>query len=122
MIPQNLIIWTLLVDGADAIPAAPALATMSLQRVEGWRRRRGWRDNATLAEALGDDPVGRIADESLGDDIGNRHQVARVMLVGVVALSSVNVIAVVEPSSFFTVMVVALIDFSCWNCCSAMRI
>ena len=42
--------------------------------------------------------------------------VARVVDVGAVALSSVNVAAVVVPSSFFTVLVVELIANSCRLC------
>lgn len=44
------------------------------------------------------------------------HYVALVVLVGAVSSSSVNVAAVVLPSSFFTVRVLSLIANSCSDC------
>lgn len=53
--------------------------------------------------------------KALSDNSCYTH-VVLVITVGAVALSSVNVIAVVAPSSFFTVSVVPATAFSCRNC------
>src|SRR6185503_14664444 len=86
------------------------------------RAFRAPRGVAELQASLDDPSLGMLAPPHaelgiVGREIAHkggvgRHQALRVIPAGVVAEFSVNTMAVVEPSSFLTVIVVELIDFS----------
>lgn len=69
-----------------------------------------------VANTVRQDVTGDRKPNPLRHYVFDGHYEALVTEVGVVASLSVKVMAVVVPSSFFTVSVVPLIAFSCKNC------